>query len=255
MTRWDLFRPDGGATLDRAGALLSYTRLFILMDHEAAAARQMTERYLLNELDPAAREEFEEHYFNCPECAADVQAAALLVEEIENGALGEPQPRPVPVPIPPSPRWLAWLRPAFVVPVMAALLAVVGYQNLVTYPRLTHQLNSPQVLAWAPVNLNTYASEEPTITAKPGQAFLLLVRIPPGGPYSKYSADLYDPAGKVEWSFAFAIPASSQEDHLPLQVPGANREAGRYKLVVRGITASGESKNVGDTSFKLQIQK
>jgi hypothetical protein len=38
-------------------------------------------------------------------------------------------------------------------------------------------------------------------------------------------------------------------------VPGANREAGRYKLAVRGITASGESKDIGDTSFELQIQK
>ncbi len=35
------------------------------MDHQLAAAQNMTERYLLDELDPAARDEFEEHYFNC----------------------------------------------------------------------------------------------------------------------------------------------------------------------------------------------
>ncbi len=138
---------------------------------------------------------------------------------------------------------------------MAMLLAVVGYQNLVTYPQLARQLNSPQILAWAPVNLDTYGSEGPTITQQPGRAFLLLVRIPPGDVYSKYIADLYNPAGKLEWSFAFTIPASSQQDQWPLQVPGANRETGRYKLKVRGITASGESKDVGDTSFELQIQK
>jgi hypothetical protein len=227
------------------------------MDHEAVAAQKMTERYLLNELDPAARDEFEEHYFNCTECAADVQAAALLVERIRDGAIPDPAVHAAPVSLASRtpPAWLAWLRPAFFVPVMAMLLAVVVYQNLVTYPRLTRQLNTPQVLAWAPVNLNTYGSEGPTITAQPGQAFLLLVRIPPGGLYAKYTADLYNPAGKAEWSFAFAIPPSSNQDQWPLQVPGANREAGRYKLVVRGITASGESKDVGDTSFELQIQK
>jgi hypothetical protein len=230
---------------------------FSPMDHEMAAAQKMTERYLLDELDPAARDELEEHYFNCTECAADIQAAALLIERIRDGAIPDPdvQVAPVPPMRPVPPAWLAWLRPAVIVPVMATLLSVVGYQNLVTYPRLTRQLNSPQVLAWAPVNLNTYGSEGPIITAQPGQAFLLLVRIPPGGPYSKYTAELYNPAGKLEWSFAFAIPASSQADQLPLQVPGANREAGRYKLVVRGITASGESKDIGDTSFELQIQK
>lgn len=225
------------------------------MDHEVATAQQMTEKYLLHELDSAAREEFEEHYFNCPECAVDVQAAAWLIEEIENGALTDPQPRPVPVQTPPLPRWLAWLRPPFVVPVMATMLAVIGYQNLVTYPRMAHQLNSPQVLPWVLVNLDTFGSEGPTITPQPRQPFLLLVRIPPGGGYSQYTADLYNPAGKLEWSVTFANPASSEQDQWPLQVPGANLEPGRYKLKVRGITASGESKDVGQTSFELQIQK
>ena len=156
----------------------------------------------------------------------------------------------------PSPRWLAWLRPAVVVPVMATMLAVIGYQNLVTYPRMAHQLNSLQVLPWAVVNLDTFGSEVPTIKPQPGEPFLLLVRIPPGGGYSKYTADLYNPAGKLEWSVTFAIPESSEQDQWPLQVPGANnREPGRYKLKVRVITTSGESKDVGQTSFELQIQK
>jgi hypothetical protein len=227
----------------------------LVMDHKAVTAQNMTERYLLNELDPAAREEFEEHYFNCRECAADVQAAALLVEKIKDGAIPDPEFRPAPAPAPVPRPWLGWLRPAFVLPVMAMLLAVVGYQNLVTYPQMARQLNSPQILPFAQVNLDTYASEVPTITQQPGQAFLLLVRIPPGGAYSKYTAELYNPAGKLEWSFKFAIPPSSEQEQWPLQVPGANREAGRYKLVVQGISASGESKDVGSTSFELQIQK
>src|ERR1035441_1684537 len=41
------------------------------MDHDAVVRQNMTERYLLNELDPEARDEFEEHYFDCPDCAAD----------------------------------------------------------------------------------------------------------------------------------------------------------------------------------------
>jgi hypothetical protein len=227
------------------------------MNHKVVTAQNMTERYLLNELDPTAREEFEEHYFKCEECAADLQAAALLVEKIKDGAILGLESRPVQASTPiPAPRaWFGWLRGAFVLPVMATLLVVVGYQNLVTYPQMVRQLNSPQILPYAQVNLDTYAAEGPTITPKPGQAFLLLVRIPPGGLYSKYTADLYNPAGKLEWSFTFAIPASSEQEQWPLQVPGANRESGRYKLVVRGISASGESKDAGSTSFELQIQK
>ncbi len=227
------------------------------MDHDSAAAQNMTERYLLDELDPATRDEFEEHYFNCTECAADVQAAAFLVDRIRDGAISGPEVHPVPLSQagPPRPAWPAWLRPRFVVPVLAGLLLVVGYQNLVTYPRLSRQLSTPQILPWALVNFDTYGADGPTITSQPGQAFLLLVRIPRGGAYSKYAAELYDPAGKPEWSFEFATPSSSEQDQWPLRVPGGNRAAGRYTLKLRGITASGESKGVGETSFELQLQK
>ena len=51
------------------------------MDHTAVVREKTTERYLLNELDPEVRDEFEEHYFDCPECAQDVSAAATFVEQ------------------------------------------------------------------------------------------------------------------------------------------------------------------------------
>ncbi len=136
--------------------------------------------------------------------------------------------------------------------VFALLVAVVGYQNLVTFPRLQQALNRPQVLPWAPVNVGTWGSGGPVITASPGQGFLLFVRIPPEGSYSHYTADLYSPAGKVEWSLT--IPVAAGQDQWPVRVPGENREAGTYTLAVRGVTAAGESKEVGRTSFELKIQ-
>jgi anti-sigma factor RsiW len=51
------------------------------MDHELVARQRMTERYLLGELDADARHEFEEHFFDCPDCAVDVRAGALFVEQ------------------------------------------------------------------------------------------------------------------------------------------------------------------------------
>jgi hypothetical protein len=152
-----------------------------------------------------------------------------------------------------KPGWFAWLRPAFAVPALALLLVVIGYQNLVTYPHLQQAVNRPQVLAWAPVNVGTWGSGGPVITTRRGEGFLLFVRIPPEGIYSSYTADLYNPAGKPEWSVT--IPASSAQDQWPVQVPASNREAGNYSLVVRGVTAAGENKEVGRASFELQIQK
>jgi hypothetical protein len=227
------------------------------MDHDEVVRQKMTERYLLGELDPKARDEFEEHFFDCPDCALDVRAGARFVEQSKIVLAEKPEPvpasLPVPAPIRARPGWLAWLRPAFAAPVMVLLLAVIGYQNLVTYPQLHQALNSPRVLPWAPVNVGTWGSAGPIIQTRPGEGFLLFARIPPDGIYSTYVIEMYNPAGKLEWSLT--IPASSAQDQWPLQVPGANREAGSYILVVRGVTAAGERKEVGRTSFELQIQK
>jgi Putative zinc-finger len=231
------------------------------MDHDAVVRRQMTERYLLNELDPSARDEFEEHFFDCPDCTSDVRACALFVEHSKVALARQseliPGSAPAPAPVPTHAGWLAglrgMLRPAFAVPVMAGLLAVIGYQNLVTYPQMQQAWNRPQVLPWAQVNVGTYGSEGPVVTTRPGEGFLLFVRIPPEGGYGHYTADLYNPAGGLESSFT--IPAVAGQDQWPVRIPGANRQAGTYTLAVRGITTAGESKEVGRASFELQIQK
>ncbi len=240
------------------------------MDHDVVVRQHMTEKYLLDELELEARDEFEEHFFGCPDCALDVRAGAMFIEQSKIALAEKSEPisawSPVNAPVAIKPGWLAglraglrpMLRPIFAVPVLALLVVVTGYQNLVTYPQLTSQLNSPQVLPWAPVNVGTYGSEGPVITAHPGQGFLLFVRIPPDGSYTHYTAELYNPAGKLEWSLTIPVASgkeTSAQDQWPVQVPGANREAGNYTLAVRGIITAGESKEVGRASFELQIQK
>jgi hypothetical protein len=225
------------------------------MDHDVVVGQKMTERYLLNELDPEVRDEFEEHFFDCAVCALDLRAGAMFLEQTKI-VLAE---KPIEVSTPPparvtvKPGWFAWLRPAFAVPAMAFLLVVIGYQNLVTYPRLVRTMNSPKVYPIAPVNVGTWGSSEPVIPIRAGEGFALLVRIPPEGGYSYYTADLNNPEGKVEWTVT--IPAASGQDQWSIQVPGADREAGQYTLAVHGVTAAGESKGVGRVSFELQIQK
>ena len=144
------------------------------------------------------------------------------------------------------------MRPAFAAPALALLLVVIGYQNLVTYPQLQRALNHPRVLSFASLNVGTWGSGGPTISIRPGDGFSLFVRIPPDG-YSSHAAELYNPAGKPEWSVA--IPTTSAQDQWLVQVPGANRKSGTYILVVRGLTSTGDSKEVGRSSFELQIQK
>lgn len=226
------------------------------MDHTAVVRDKMTERYLLNELDSDLRDEFEEHYFDCHECALDVSTGAQFVEYSKQILAERPEPiliRSTPTPQPVSRGWLDWFRPAFAVPALALLLLVAGYQNLVTFPDLRAELKRPQVLPAVSVNMGTWGAGGSATPVPEGQGLLLFVRIPPDGSYARYTVDLLSPNGKPEGSFSIA-PAAGQ-DQWPVMVPKIDRETGAYTMAVHGITTSGESKDLGSTSFQLQIQR
>jgi|SRR5579863_1231805 hypothetical protein len=217
------------------------------MDHDEALRQKATERYLLDELDPELKDQFEEHLFDCQDCALDVRAAAMFVEQskivLAEPAITSPVQKPAPAP---SKAGWAWFRPAFAMPVLALLLAVVGYQNLVTYPNL----RQPQVGPWASINVGTRGVTTTLIKARPGEGFNLLVSLPPE--YSAYTFELHNPAGQLKWSRT--LPASSLGDTPSIFVPGG-LEQGSYRFVVSGSTGTGEKLSLGSYPIDLQIQQ
>lgn len=50
------------------------------MNHSEAVRMQAAEKYVLGELSPMLREEYEEHFLICVACALDVNAAATFVD-------------------------------------------------------------------------------------------------------------------------------------------------------------------------------
>ena len=51
------------------------------MNHSEALKEMAAERYLLDELSPEARDAFEEHMFDCPDCALDVRSGSAFIGE------------------------------------------------------------------------------------------------------------------------------------------------------------------------------
>ncbi len=223
------------------------------MDHSESIRLMAAEKYLLGELTPELQDQFEEHFFDCQECALDLRAGAALVEH-SKVVLAQPLAlSPARIPVSTTPTWFRWFRPALIVPVLALLLAVVAYQNLVTYPQLKQLASSPQILPWASINVSTRGTNTIQISSRAGEGFHLLVNIPPDSHYSSYTFNLSSPSGRLEWSRT--VPAASSDEARSIYVPGANQEQGIYKLAVRGNTASGESSDLGHYSVEVQIQK
>lgn len=224
------------------------------MDHSEASRLMASEKYLLNELSPTEMAEFEEHLFGCHDCAMDVRAGSVFLEqgkaELANSAADT---RRIAAEVRPS-RGFPWWRAAFAIPAMAILLIVVGYQNLVTYPALKGALaqnRAPRILpAAALVGSATRGATPATIDVRPGEPFLLPLDIPSQNAYQSYVVELQNPAGVVQWS----LPVSSElvKNTLTIGAPGVEK-AGRYEVIVLGRNAQGETSEVGRYPFELQF--
>jgi hypothetical protein len=234
------------------------------MNHSEAVEQMAVERYLLGELDGDAREDFEEHLFSCPECALDARVATVFIDEAKN-ELGE---------IAPSQRevknagkrgrdrgyWFLWLRPAFAAPVLAALLIVIGYQNLVTLPGLRKAANEPAVIPVAPLTGATRGETRATVAADRAHGIAVPVDIPldPAlGTFASYSFALYNPQGKLAWSGTIAAPAQSSTGDLQLSfvIPGGLLKNGSYSVSVNGTGAHGESTPIEHYVFNVALTK
>ncbi|MFZ1085769.1 MAG: zf-HC2 domain-containing protein [Terracidiphilus sp.] len=233
------------------------------MDHNEALQQMAAERYLLNELTPDARDAFEEHLFDCHECALDLRAGVAFVEEakVQLPKLAPNAPEPLPIRARPArvkrEWWLNWLQPSFAVPVFATMLLFIGYQNLVVLPGLHEAASQPQLLAWAPLHGSTRGAPL-AITADRKHGVALPVELPQQpspGAYDSYSFGLIDPQGKAAWTGSVAAPTSDagESQRISLAIPGAMLRNGTYTVTVSGVTPRGEHTVIDQYAFSLQI--
>jgi hypothetical protein len=212
------------------------------MNHSEAVRLMAAERYFLGELSPETREAFEEHFFECEECAVDVRAGAALIDEAKH-QLDAPILVP---PVPPAkaePRrrdWFSWLKPAFAVPAFATLLLVVGYQNLATIPSLRSADRQPRLAPWATLHVGTRDGAPLPVIADRKSGAVLLIDVPDTAAYSSFAFALENPEGKQFWTDTIqASLAQNGPQTLSLLIPGTGLQPGPYTLTISGITAQG----------------
>ena len=150
-----------------------------------------------------------------------------------------------------------FLRPAWVVPALAALLLVIAYQNIVVFPGLKHEvasLSQPEILpSLALVNGNSRGDEVPTFSVQVSRAFLLSVDIPSSEGFSGYLCTLYSPTGAVLWRGE--VSPEQARDSVSIRILPRPEMSGLNLLLVQGVP--GPQKTPVDLAryrFKLQIQ-
>jgi hypothetical protein len=201
------------------------------MDHDLAVKSQACEKYLLGELSPDLRDAYEEHYFSCAECAAQLRMAAELIGAGQHIFAKTPDLVASAPAVREPDGWSRWLRRAFAIPVMAGLLLIVGYQNVVLIPQL-QQSQSPRVLPmFSLISANTRGETLPVFAAQPNQPFGLYVDIPVDPEIPNYKVSVQDPSGKTILSSSLDY---AQAQKTQVLVINPERKSGKYSLVIIG---------------------
>lgn len=210
------------------------------MDHSTATKNHTVERYLLDELSPGEREDFEEHYFDCAACAEAVRTGAIFAangravvrEEAQRpsrpGQVTEMQPRPGRRPIP---RWI----PSSIA--AALLLGTVGVQEL-RISRLQRQ-QEPYLSAQAV----TRTVLKPQ--ARGGKQVLKQNHNAPTVLTLELSSERTSPAYRVEIlhdgkPLDTIENAPARDGGIDIELP-ANHPAGGYEILVRELAGGLEA--------------
>jgi hypothetical protein len=206
------------------------------MSHGEAISRNAVQLYVNNKLSPDQELRFEEHYFECPECA---EAVAAQQDRLSAAAAASPQ------------TWWRRFSFAVLVPVSAALLALATFQNVVTLPSLRTQLaqlTAPQA--------NTVIVAHQVLLGSPlGET----IKTPSVSVEMKLPDDVSSPYYRVEFvseakrSLSQVVPAPDGQ-RLSLHIPSQTLGHGSFNVTVYGL-ATQESKPgppIGQYHFNIQ---
>lgn len=224
------------------------------MDHEKAIRTNAVDRYLLGELNPTERQEFEEHFFSCGECSEDLHAGAILVDN-SRALLREEFLDPVPAsPGAPTPRRPGWLPLRWsYLPLAAsiALAAVVSYQNLKVIPEYRREM-APGVGVLAPPHYDlrpAVRGDVPALVLAKNTLFFEIeaeeVEPEAGG----YNCAIEDARGSVR--ARFRAPSVQSGDKLSVLMDTREIQPGQYVLVVNKAADGAE---LGEYPFSVAIE-
>ena len=221
------------------------------MDHLDADKMQAVERYMLGDLSVSEVEEFERHFFDCPQCSEELRALTIFQENAR--AVFQEQDlaaiRP-PVHAPESAAgWWRGFSPLFWnrswATALAALLIGIFAGYMVFGMREATQVGSFPLYAQA-------RGEETVVSPAAASKFYTLYFDKTWeGDYSSYRAVLRDASGTEK--FVAPITPGAAGEVMVMLVPIHQIPAGKYVLVMMGAKADKETE-LARFPFTLKIK-
>ncbi len=228
------------------------------MNHAEAKATGAVDRYLMKEMTDPDALRFEEHYFECAECAEEVRVSTIFLANLR-AVLQEPYALTRPADNIRRSRDQAWM-PRVAMAAALVLAVAAGYQGFVEIPRLRHEVETANAIESPPVYQllpETRSSTDTNlVVAQAGMRHVsLLLNNIPGKVYPYYECRVLDQQDHAVQSFRVKVMNTAEQWwQAPLALPGLTSQ--KYTLQVRGAAdASGPAtQDVGEYHFQLEIR-
>lgn len=212
------------------------------MTHQEAIAGGIVERYMLGELDSTERDAFENHYFECSVCAAQLHDLQKLTAAVKTA-----NPLTADTQASARPRLIFSSR---LVPIAAAAagLAVASYQGLVLIPRLRTSA-SPFSAPGVTFRFGARSGSEVPVVGVAQRPLLLFVDVPVENRWRSYGIRVLRPSGGLVVNFE--ITAADAVNSVPLAFPAGVLDAGVYLMELTGHNAQGVEV-IGANRFEIR---
>jgi hypothetical protein len=228
------------------------------MDHAEAMQMRAVERYMLADLSVSEVEDFERHFFDCPQCSEELRtlsilrenARAVFVEQHTSPSISSVPVSSQPVTPPKSGRtgWRFWS------PMLAPALALLIAAVYVGYFAGERRVGEPQSVNAYPLYAASRGAE--TVIAPPAgaQFYTLYMDRTWDRDFTSYRAVVRDDgqAGSERFSMTLAAPEPGRA--IQVLFPTRALAAGHYVMTILGKDNSGQESKAADYSFTLRFQ-
>ncbi len=235
------------------------------MEHAEAIDTGAAERYALGEMNENERDHYEEHFFDCADCADEVKAATLFLENAEAVVREDDVPaktdRSERTLAELAPRWGDWKALFWPMPLGAAasLVALLGgpavYLAFLKVPELERTIAADRALQPAPSYfLSVSRSDRPVVTVQEHERTVVLTLSKSSDQsFPFYRCQVKDASGRAVVSNV--VPAPPQQDELQILVHIETLPAGDYVLAVTGLESASAQTATPSAEYSFTLRR
>ncbi|HSY49755.1 MAG TPA: zf-HC2 domain-containing protein [Thermoanaerobaculia bacterium] len=183
-------------------------------EHQAAVKSMSAERYVLGEMEPAERDAFEEHFFDCAECSSDVRDETKIGAGVRR--------------VEPANNLTRWAIAAAVVIAVGGAYLWPPHQPPTSIGKAIRVVAAEQ-----PIELDSSRGPNDVRKVRADQPVgLYFVIPPPDHPLPLYTCELQDAAGgNVQ---TITVTRKDAENTVRMPLKAQTLRGGKYKVVIRG---------------------